>query len=372
MSIVSLISCEKYDVSLLEEVIRAHFKNLGGGEKYIKEGAKVLIKPNLLMMKSPEAHTTTHPVFVEAIINVVKSFGGVPVIADSPGGPYGGVYLNQVYRATGMKDAAVKTGAKLNTDSTFSPKSNKEAVKCRAFNIITPVLECDILISVCKLKTHALCRYTGAVKNLFGVIPGMEKASMHLRYPDNEDFNHMLLDLCETVKPQLNFIDGIMAMEGNGPSGGTPRFAGVTLASDNPYEIDLAAAAIIGYEPDEVPTIKLAAKRDLCTDKIDKLCIKGESLYNFIISDFKKPDTHTEKNGMFTKVLGLLKKPIQRFYTLKPKINKEKCIGCGDCAKSCPANTIKIINKKAEINYKECIKCYCCQELCPVKAITFK
>lgn len=370
MEKVSLIACENYEYNKVKKAIDESFINLGGIDKFIKAGDKVLLKINLLMKKKPEEATTTHPVFVEALIRAIQEAGGIVTIADSPGGLYNERVLKSIYSFCGIADVAKRTGAILNYDTSFEELAYPEGELIKSFPIIRPVLDADIVITVPKLKTHGMTLYTGAVKNLFGTIPGTYKAEYHFRMQDKKDFCNMLVDLCQLVKPQLTFMDAIIGMEGNGPSGGSPRKIAAVLAGENPYAVDLIAASIIGIKPDEVYTIANSIRRGLCPPKISNIIIEGDALEDFKISDYKLPDS---KSVDFLEGWPkFIQKRLNRWLSPKPVFIHELCIGCRDCEKNCPPKVIQMVDNKPYVNLNECIKCFCCQELCPKKAVEIK
>lgn len=368
MEKVSLLTCKSYDPARLDSVIERHFQSLDPHNFLIKPGSKVLIKPNLLMRRTPDEATTTHPAFVAALVRAVKKRGGTVTIADSPGGPYTRAALRGIYAATGMTDVAEKEGIALNETTDALERVNENGERCRSFQIIRPIVEADVVISAAKLKTHAMTGFSGAVKNLFGSIPGLMKPEFHYRFPDKKDFGHMLVDLCETVQPTFAFIDGIVGMEGNGPSGGNPKAAGITGAALNPHALDLVMARIIGFSASEVPTLEAAIERKLCPAEIGALEIVGERVET-LLTPFEKPDSASLDFMENLRVPAFLRKPLKKLMTPRPVIVRNKCIGCGKCAESCPRHAIRIEQKKAQITYTDCIHCFCCHEMCPVKAI---
>ena len=371
MEKVSILGCRYYNITQLDKVIEQHFVLLEVDGKLIKKDDKVAIKPNLLLKKTPEQATTTHPEFIAAIIRAVKRRGGIPIIAESPGGPYTKGNLKGVYSSTGMEEIALREGAQLNYDIGWQEVSAENYSVCSAFNIINPILEADVIISAAKLKTHGMMNYSGAVKNLFGVVPGLMKPEFHFRFRDKASFANMLVDLCQTVKPTISFIDGIMGMEGNGPSGGEPKLAGITAASKNPHALDLLCSRLIGMSVQEVYTVDAAIKRGLCPATIAELKIVGENAET-LLCEFRKPETRTNEFLGNIKIPKFLRKPIENLLTPKPEIVKATCIGCAKCAESCPQHIISIIEHKAVIDYSKCIKCYCCHEMCPEKSIRIK
>ncbi|MGI5893999.1 MAG: DUF362 domain-containing protein [Candidatus Merdivicinus sp.] len=370
-----MIACRhlsSYEINRTEEEISRLFDMLGL-EKIIQPEWKITVKPNLLMKRHPEEGTTTHPAVVRGIIRNLQKLGVKQItIADSPGGPYTKSALAGIYRASGMEEVAAETGAILNYDLGTTHCPQPDGVVCKAFDLINPIAKADFVISAAKLKSHCMTGLSGAVKNLFGCIPGLTKPEFHWRFPQEKDFCNMLLDLCETVKPGVTFVDAVVSMEGDGPSSGTLRQTGLLLASDNPYQLDLALAHIIGREPDSILTIRNAQERGLCTLNFDQLEQKGDSLPVF--ADFQMPRSRTVdfQSNIPKPLRGICKPLIDRFFTPKPVIDRTICIGCGKCAESCPPHTISIVNRKAEINRANCIKCYCCHEMCPVHAISVK
>jgi len=361
--LVSILKCDNYDYSNMLDVVNKSFENLGGIEKYISKGDKVLLKANLIMKKSPEDAATTHPALIYALAKTLIDYGADVTIGDSPGGPFSEVLLKGLYKQTGMEEAARLSGAKLNfdTSSTVVPFPDGESLK--SFTVANMVLNADKVISVCKLKSHGMTRYTGAVKNMFGAIPGTTKAEYHFLCKDVESFSKCLTDICLLTKPCLSFMDAVMAMEGNGPTSGTPRFVGAVLAAENPFELDICGAKIINTPVNEIPLLKHAVEKNLCAGNSDYIELLGDNIKDFIVADFKVPQN---KSIHFLKNSKLIKK----FVNPRPVFNHSACIGCADCAKNCPAKVIEMVNHKPKIkNMEECIRCFCCQELCPKKAV---
>ena len=369
MDKVSVMSCDSYDISKLEEIIEQQFCEFEADKQIIKKGDTVVIKPNLIMRRHPDEATTTHPEFVAAIIRAVKRRGATAVIADSPGGPYTKAALKSIYVGTGMTEIAEREGAALNFDIGTEPMKSNAGHMVSSFDIINPIAHADIVISVAKIKTHGQMTYSGAVKNLFGSLPGLMKPEFHYRFPEKPAFGSMLVDLCETVKPAISFIDGIVGMEGNGPTGGSPKKLGLVLAGTNPHALDLVACSLIGFGPDEIPTLAEAVHRGLCPSDLSELDVTGDAAHTKCVK-FKAPDSTSL--DFVSKLPKFLREPIGKLFTPRPAIVKSGCIGCGKCAESCPQHTIEIKNGKAEIDYSKCIRCYCCHEMCPKRTIKIK
>ncbi|MBZ4646580.1 MAG: iron-sulfur protein [Clostridia bacterium] len=370
MNDVSLLRCDEYDYKKVKTVIDQTFINLGGIQKFVKPGMKVLLKINLLMKKKPEEATTTHPVFVEALTRAVQEAGGVVTIADSPGGLYTEKALKGVYSVCGIEEVAKKTGAILNYDLTHKEVSFTGGKITKSFMVISPALEADLVITVPKCKTHGMTLFTGAVKNLFGVIPGTYKAEYHFRMQDKKDFCNMLVDLCQLISPSLSIMDAIVGMEGSGPSGGDPRKIGAVIASTSPYLVDLVATTIIGISPSEVYTIVNSIERGLCPSDISKINILGDDISTFLIKDYKLPVGRAV--SFLDGLPPFMQKKINGWVSPKPVFIHETCIGCRDCEMNCPPKAISMREKKPYVDLNKCIKCFCCQELCPKKAIEIK
>ena len=219
------------------------------------------------------------------------------------------------------------------------------------------------------MKTHGLTYYTGAVKNCFGCIPGLTKPVLHSRYPDPKVFCSMLVDLCECIKPGLSLIDGIVGMERHGPTGGQPKRAKVLIGARNPHAADLAAVHIMGFRPEQVPTLMEAIGRGLIPSSYKELQLLGDP-----VSQFETSFLPARKDGKT--LLKLVPRPLrpkaENLLTPYPVIHPETCVGCGECVRTCPQKTICLEKRKAAINYSRCIRCYCCQELCPRRAISLK
>lgn len=363
MSKVVLKECTKYDAKLIEVKLIESLNQIGGLDTFIKPGQSVLLKVNLLTIKKPDQAATTHPAFVEALANVFINHGCSVYLADSPGGPFLNPLLKRVYKATGMADIADRLDVTLNHDTSSKHVFSNDSVLYKSMKVCNYLNDMDHVISVSKLKTHAFMTLTGAVKNLFGIVPGLAKADLHMQYPKILDFSNMLIDVCEYIKPTLSFMDGIVAMEGEGPGSGDPKVMNTILTSDNPYHLDYIASKLVKLNPMDVPTIVNSVKRGLLASDFSDVEVVGE-VEPFIPENFIHAKTNNIDSGHSANWIKILKR--------YPNIIKKDCIGCKLCAEVCPANTIDIINKKAVINYKDCISCFCCHEFCPTKAINVK
>lgn len=366
MSKIGIVKCNSYDY---DKVIKGVFRVLEGldGIKDMKNGT-ILVKTNLLKKNKPEDGVTTHPYIVEGVVRYMQEKGHKVIIGDSPGGPFSAGLLKTYYDTAGLTDVANRTNCELNFNTESMDVHNKEAMYLKNMKVVKAFKDVDYIISCGKLKTHTMMSYTGAVKNLFGVIPGVIKADYHLKMNDISHFANALIDICEYVKPVLSILDGIEAMEGDGPSSGDIRNLGLILAADNPYDLDYVATNIIGVE--NVPTIIESAKRGLITKK-EKLSYYGDNICDMKIVPFKLPKS-THVNFMSGRIPKFVEEFILDSIRPYPMIINDLCISCGICAKNCPAKIISMETGKPIINTNECIRCFCCHELCPKSAVGIK
>lgn len=336
----------------------------------LRPGMKVVIKPNLIMAKDPSFPAVTHPLVIKAVARYLSEHGIDDItLAESSGGPYTPEYMKNIYQACGMKQ--LEPPVKLNLDCSAQTVGCPSGFMNHSFHLITPICEADYIINICKLKTHAMTGYSGGIKNLFGTIPGLEKPQLHYRFPDPEDFSRMLLELAQTVKPQLTFIDAIDAMEGNGPTGGTSHPMHLLFASRDLFTQDVFAAELMGMKPDDIVMLRQALSMGLA--RPEEIQLSGDPVPENL-TPFRMPDT---KSLDFTDHLPpLLRRPFRliagRLLKSYPQLDADRCIGCGKCAESCPSHIIQIKDKKARFKKRGCISCFCCQEMCPMKAISVK
>lgn len=369
MERVWLSRCGGYAPEELFRQVEESFDMLGVWDE-IKPGMTVVIKPNLVMSSKPGNAIATHPALVAAVGKCVQKAGADVVIAESPGGPYTPAAMKAVFRGCGYTDMAKDCGFTLYTDCKSREVSLPGAVRCRQLSVVEPFLTREYLIDMAKLKTHSMVGFSGAVKNLFGTVPGLQKPELHCRFPEKQPFSEMLVDLCDFLKPDLCFLDGILAMEGNGPTGGRPRSLGVLGASKSPYALDVCGAALIGLEPESVLMLKEADRRGLGPISPEECQLVKESVEALAQPDFLKAEASS--TDFIDRLPKFLRPAAKKIATPTPKIRKADCVGCGKCAESCPQHTIVIRDGKAVIDYKKCIRCFCCHEMCPKHVIDIR
>jgi len=330
-------------------------------EKILANKKKILVKPNLLGAFAPERAVTTHPVIVDAVITYLKKIGKEIILGDGPGGS---VSATLVWQKTGMKEIAEKHQIPLvNFKKGGITLKKSNGIE---FPITDYFFEADAVINLCKYKTHSLMSYTGAIKNFYGLIPGLKKSDFHKSHPDHNLFAMVLTSLYDLIKDKvtINIMDGIIGMEGEGPSAGNPRNFGVLFASESAAALDVVASKMMGFDPEKLvyilPTLKM--------DKIEKIEISNEW------KNFKFKKVKIKKIGLYVKILvyspKFLRDAFKKHFTYFPDFN-DKCEQCNICVKSCPMQ-VMILGKgdlHPSINYDKCIKCMCCHEMCPHAAI---
>jgi len=371
VSKVSLIGCNSYDHENVYNSVLRGINLLGGFSQLLNSNDRILLKPNLLTGEKPEKCVTTHPEVFRAVGEILSSEGNLSLsYGDSPA--FGS--FEKAARIAGIKKVADSLGIKTADFKRVDNQQYPQGILLKRIPLAKGVGNIDSLISISKMKTHALTRITGAVKNQFGCVPGILKGEFHVKMPDIEDFSKMLIDINNFIKPKLFIMDGIMAMEGNGPRSGNPVPMNVLLFSTDPVAIDTVFCKLIGLNPSFVPTIKLGHKYGLGTSDLNEIDIIGDKLNEYRKDDFtveRKPYEKFDSKKHFPFFLKNIISP-------KPVIDYDLCKNCGKCVLQCPTDP-KAVNWKDDDtskppvhDYNRCIRCYCCQEICPYGAISVK
>lgn len=352
---VSVVKCSSYNQKKVDKAISKSLKLIGFDFSQYK-GKKVLIKPNVLgsYTKKRQKAITTNPSLVNAVCKILKKVGVKKIyIGDSSfmGTP-------TAFKKSGLEKVAKKYSVDkepliFEQDDLVKVKDSKAKI-LKDFPISKKASKADLIINMPKMKTHSLAQVTLGIKNLYGLIPGGLKQRLHTKARGRR-FSEILVDIYQNVIPQLNILDGIIGMEGEGPSSGTSKKAGLILASKNTVALDIAASEIMGFKPKKIPAIRYAIKRKLYFD------------YKFDLVGMKKlPKIYFKKSAKAKTVSGAR----ALFRREKPIVcDVQKCIKCGTCAKHCPVDAITL-KPYPVIDKKKCIRCFCCMEVCPVHALS--
>ncbi|MCD6574216.1 DUF362 domain-containing protein [Candidatus Aerophobetes bacterium] len=373
MSEVSIVRCESYLQEEVDRAVKESVKLIGGLEGIIHKGDRVLLKVNMLNADPPEKAVTTHPAVVRAVVKLVKEVGGVPFLGEASGIAYRYEEAKKAWEITGFKEVAEEEDVEIVNFQQIKEIDNSKNRKVPLLHIAKEVIDADVIVTLPKLKTHSFALFTGAIKNLYGTIPGFRKKELHAIAPTPGEFAELMADILTAVYPELAIMDAIVGMEGNGPAAGSPRKIGLVLASRDPVAIDAVASSIIGCDPLDVDIIRVASERGLGVAELDKIKIKGTDLNEVKVEDFElvhNVNTLLKKMPSFVLFIGKLLAPY--LIKVEPQIDLEKCGGCMVCTKHCPVEAIKMASDYPKIDRKKCIKCFCCQEFCPQKAVQIK
>lgn len=325
----------------------------------------VLLKPNVLSDAKPENSITTNPEFLRQVIKYIKQKQPSKIIVgDSPGLPG----TNFLPKNCGIFDVCLEENVEW---VDFGSNYELEQIPgcSTSLNITSYYKKADIIISLPKFKTHEFMYLTGAIKNLFGLIPGLHKSSCHLSCPSRESFAHLIGGICELVSPNFAIMDSVIGMDGPGPANGYPKPISLILASNNCAALDIAQSLLAGVDPEKLPIIQDIEKRNLIPKNLI-YTLGTPSEYK--IQNFKAVQITNKTKFFKSLIFPFFTRGIQKFIQQReapPQFLSEKCILCGKCVKICPAKALSIKQKRVDIDTSKCIRCYCCNEVCPENAI---
>lgn len=367
MSKVAIIKCENYKLENVKSAIKRGLKLLGGIDEFVNIDDDILLKPNMLSAKSSDKHVTTHPAILEAVASILLESGFDNVaFGDSPAKDS----EEKTAQINGLAQAGANAGIKQVDMSYGKTVGFSDGHQCKRFELAQAAIDADSIINLSKMKTHQLTRITGAIKNTFGCVYGLNKAAMHSSFPDAVDFSKMLVDLNLLIKPKFHIMDGIIAMEGNGPGSGDPIPMNVILMSGDPVALDTTFCKLIDLNPEFIPTITFGHDWGLGEYEEARIEYVGDDINQLINKDFDV--VRSPVKAELPKITSL----VRRIALRKPYIIDKKCIKCGQCIEVCPAKPKALSrdsnNEIPKYKYKNCIRCYCCQETCPAEAIDVK
>lgn len=362
---VSIVRAADYNLKELVPAVKKSFELIGGVNKIAKSGNKVFVKINHLPPPSlPERGIITHPIFVEAVVTILKEIDCEITIGDDIEGEN-----VSSFKISGYEEMCARTGVRLvNLREAGFVETKINGKVLTSLFISRIVRDADVVINLPKFKTHSLTTFTGGIKNLYGVIPSGLRRRFHGDYLSTEDFSQMLVDIFLVVRPQLTIMDGIVAMEGEGPGSGKLRKLGLILASQDTVALDAVATKIMGLEPSEVLTTRYASERGLGISDVRKIQIVGEQIENVAPGNFKLPASVSRI--AVNKAPRPLVKYVMSQVAPRPKVRKRNCTACNECVKACPTGAMTIPDEMtAVVNNKLCIRCMCCHEVCRYNAI---
>jgi len=358
---VSAVKCGNYDPAAVQAATQRAVDLLGGITAFVKPRSKVLVKPNILLAIEPERGVDTHPEVVRAVLKILKGINCRIYLGDGPSAWADQIKnIDQVYEKSGMSKVARDESVEL---VCFDKRRWRGK-----FPLTVWLDECDYFISIPKFKTHGITVLSGALKNLYGLVSDIYKTELHKRYFDNQDFAGIIVDIYTQAKPHLTIIDGIVAMEGDGPgTSGTLRTCGLLLAGPDGVAIDSILSLIMGLKPHDILTTREAAARNEGISDINRIQVLGEKLQDIIDRPFALPKTS---------LMRKLPRPIidigTRLIRFRPQVNHRNCTRCSACCRACPEKIMSLKDDRIVIDYAKCISCFCCQEACPASAITVK
>jgi len=366
-STVALVRCPSYNSRELRLALESCLDLVGGWGQQFKRGRHVFVKINhLSAAASPDQAITTHPGFTREVISLLKDAGVRITVGDDI------LYRGEDgYEKTGFRAVCRELDVTLvNLKEGGFKEVRFDGMALKSAYLSRLALEADAVLNLPKLKTHSFTSYTGAVKNMFGLVPQGLRLAFHRRFFQRDIFSRMLVDVFSCLPPHLTIMDAVVGMEGEGPSAGRPRRIGLVLAGRNAVAVDAVAASVIGIRPMDIETIRLAAGRGVGPADLNDIEIAGEKLEDVRIDDFRH--SVISGTGFRSAWAQAFFARVQTQLTYQPEVRPEACTACFHCRSICPARAIKRLRGKAWIHSRECIHCMCCHEICSSRAIRLR
>ena len=359
---IALMECASYDTELLMQKIYEGVNLLGGFAQWIRPGMNVLLKVNLISPMPPESAAVTHVDFVRAVVRLLKPLGCTVWVGDSSGGAIGGkAQTGRSFSVSGLEAMAQEEGAVTRNFDREGPIEVQTADGTVMY-LAKPVFEADFIINLPKLKTHMLALYTGAVKNLYGCVPGLMKATYHKQAQSAREFGEVVCEINKHVRPGLVIMDGVVAMDGQGPTSGKPYSAGKILIGTDPLALDAVAVRMLGRDIRELPVYAASVRDSIGEADLARIAVCGDYDAPPRLAGFKLPRVMGAKKtpgGMLGRMIDLMR--------TRPLVDDAVCKRCNVCVESCPVEAIDKATK--HINYEACIGCMCCHEMCTYHAV---
>ena len=361
---VAIIKANEYDDSRIRAAIERGLAQIGEWRSLFEPGARVFVKINHLSPPStPERGIITHPVFARAVLDLLKDTGASITVGDDIQS-----YGEDGFAVSGFRAMCDEVGVELvNLKEKGFVELPCNGERLKLLHLSRVVRDADVIVNLPKLKTHSLTLFTGGVKNLYGVIPVGRRTRFHGEYNRLEDFSQVLVDIFSVAKPHLTIMDGIDAMEGEGPGSGSVRRLGLILLGKDTVSVDAVASRLIGVDPGRVLTTRFAHERGLGIGKLASIDVVGEQIDRVSVPDFVMPASGSAR------LVGQMPRFLVQFLTarlaVRPLVVKPNCVACGACERACPVGAIVVVQGRARIDRRTCIRCMCCHEVCRYDAI---
>jgi uncharacterized protein (DUF362 family)/NAD-dependent dihydropyrimidine dehydrogenase PreA subunit len=360
---VSIARLDDYEPAAVARALRDVLEPLGGARAFIAEGARVVLKPNFLWASDADRAICTNPEIVRQTARLAREAGAAEiVVTDSPGVGT----ARRCARRLGLEDGDDYTIA----DADDGVDTSVPGAPFQRFAVSRRMREAGVLINLPKAKTHGQMVLTGAVKNTFGAVIGLEKAQWHYRAGrDPRAFARLLVHIHALLAPKLHVLDAVIGMDGNGPGSGTPRRLGCLIAATNGHALDAILCRILDVDPLNLHTFAAAAELGF-SPRLEEIEVVGPAPESLRPS----PPWVLARPVALRSIAGpsWLAPVFESLVSLKPEIDRAACTSCGACAEACAAGAISLTGERVVVDRRRCISCFCCQEMCPSGAISVR
>ena len=361
---VAIVEANGYDRSQIRTAIETGLAQIAEWKSLFEPGVRVFVKVNHLSPPStPERGIITHPVFTRAVLDLLKDTGASITVGDDIQ-----AYGEDGFAVSGFRAMCEEVGVELvNLKEKGFVELPCDGECLKSLHVSRVVHDADVLVNLPKLKTHSLTLFTGGIKNLYGIIPIGRRIQFHGEHNRLEDFSQVLVDIFSVAKPHLTIMDGIDAMEGEGPGSGSVRRLGLILISRDAVSVDAVASRLIGLDPSTVLTTRFAHERGLGVGELASIDVVGGPIDRVSVPDFVLPASGSAR------LVGRMPRFLMRFLmarlAVRPRVVRPNCVACGACERACPEGAIAVVQGGARIDRGTCIRCMCCHEVCRYDAI---
>jgi len=364
---VAIVKCPEYGTEALTKAVRESLALIAGPGSGLDPGTKVFVKINHLSPQAPpDRAICTHPLFVREVLRALLERNVRPTVGDDVNFRRGDEFVT-----SGFRPVCAELGVPLiNLREAGFSRIPLRGKSLKEVYIAKPVLDADLVLNLPKLKTHSFTAFTGAIKNMYGVIPCGLRLAGHRRFLRNDDFSRMLVDVFSAVPRQLIVMDAVVGMEGEGPSSGIPKRIGLIISGADGVAVDAVAARVVGYKPFQIFTTVEAQARGLGVGDLSQIDVVGSKIEEVERRDFRPSLAAT---GLFRHWLpSFLYARVSGRLILTPEVVPSRCTACLDCLEVCPAKAISLVHDKARVDEAGCIHCLCCHEVCLHRSIRLK